>query len=118
MSEVLLEKPVFDALNSLLKDHSKDKALALHMEPCSWTLSERVPLNELSHMEFAAALVNGYRLKPTPEEELKELIKDCIHKGFCRNPEVTDINSYIRGLHDASIIMGVNPADSKPLIFT
>ena len=75
MEKVKVSKEVFDALENALKIQNVDRNVMLKLNLNRDFCGKRKILNDLSSIELAEILINGYELKKTPEEEMLELYK-------------------------------------------
>ena len=77
MNKVKVNKEVGEALDELflVRRVSRSVVLELHFEPSSWDCADFVALQDVSPIEMANILVNGYEVELTPEDRVLRRIE-------------------------------------------
>lgn len=78
MSTVTVSKEVAEAIEYLQKDVEYGFSEFMRVKSQSgWTTSKASPLNKVEIKTLASALINGYQVEKSPEEQVREFYDKC-----------------------------------------
>lgn len=106
-TKVTLPAEVAAAIESYVSQHGKDGLLSQMYTPGKWGKTHEA-LNTIKPLEVAAALINGYEIAKTPEEELRYYYL-CRRKASIGSPDSHQAEGVLATLSILGIqIKGVN----------
>ena len=73
--KVKVSREVAEAIESAFEVSNKEQVLEDHARSGMWQNKEFLPLNNLSLLEMAAIVINGYEIEETPEEKFLRVYK-------------------------------------------
>lgn len=108
--KVKVNSQIAVALEGALDEYDGDKNLILQNHKYDW-MEECIPLNNLTHLEFAEILIKGYEVEKTPAELLEDYEKYNTNEQMYNDSFKIGVQKTIKFFKENFEIKGINDND-------